>query len=142
MPGETVTLKTGVELRAEQVVADLAYLRGMLGGRPKGQDLITDLYHFCRGERGLVRPENLAILIQSRDLLPTTGGELVPQESIKQVLLAAFQQTPEGVVLVNPLQPTAQNRDAFARAEQVVTQRIEEALDGHDPDEPSPPGRS
>ena len=140
---DTVILKTGVAIRAEHVVANLEYLRAMLGGHPKGQELIADFYHFCRGDRELVRPDNLALLIQHCDLLPQSSGELRPDEGVKQVLLAALHQTVEGIVLVNPAASSEKNRDALARAGRKRQKLMKKLVRSDEPerDESGGPGR-
>lgn len=140
---ETVTLKTGDEVRAIRVIAALDYLRGMLNGLPNGEDVLTDLHHICRGERGLARPESVALLIQRRDVFPQADGHLEPDADLKKVLLAAFHLSPEGVVLVNPVQPTTQNQETLDRARHEDRRKMDDFFrgGGQDSDGPSSGGR-
>lgn len=139
-------MKTGEEVRAIRVIATLDYLRGMLSGLPNGEAVVTDLHHLCRGERGVARPESIALLIQRRDVLPQGDGSLEPDADIKKVLLAAYQQTSEGVVLVNPVEPTLQNKDVLDRARVEQRRKMNDEFfhrgGDHDPDTPDSQGRS
>lgn len=121
---ETVTLKNGVAVSAVAVVLEVAGLRHMLANHPNGEQLVTDLHNYCSGRRDLVPPDRLAGLIQQRHIFPQATGQLDARHDLKQVLLAAYQLTPEGVVLVSPLQGTDHNREALARAEAEVQRRL------------------
>lgn len=106
-------LKNGVEVDARKAYVDW---RMFVGAEKETPAHVQALVALARGDDGSV-PSNVRLALQStyEDWF-ASDGSLLPL--IKDVVLSAFRDTPDGPVIVNPFQLTSQaDAEVFDRVE-------------------------
>jgi hypothetical protein len=116
-----VTLTNGVIIEARIAQSTLRYLRVMLDTHAHGQQLIEDLHLIAQGRPEDARPASRKVFARNV-LVSSPEGNLLPE--VRDVVLSAFRRSPDGIVLVEPYQPTDANRAALAAAESELGQMM------------------
>jgi hypothetical protein len=138
--GKTVTLKNGATVEVAVASATMGYLRLILEQEPDGQVLLGDLYLIAQGKPDEAGPKGHAFLSGKNLLLSDKPGELLPLA--RDLLLSSFRRVPDGVVLADPYQSSAENLGPVTDHEASIRDLMRKVLgDGPDASGGGRPGR-
>lgn len=125
-----IRLRNGGQISASEGTAAFSTLTGLLERAP---DRLAAMAAIALGRPGDAAPEHVAALTKGLMLRPDGS---IP-DYLRVVLLAAYQETPEGPVLVNPFRP--ENEVQVRRLERLdrdALERLRRVLGGYDGDDP------
>jgi hypothetical protein len=106
-----VTLINGATIEGRVAQATMMHLRTILNSHASGQALIEDLHLLAEGRPDEARHASRLFFAGEKLLMSRQTGELLPE--VRDLILSAFRRVPDGVVLVEPYQPTEANRAAL-----------------------------
>jgi hypothetical protein len=129
--GPKFTLKNGDQVDADWTVILYESLVAMQDVRPRR---FQSLLALAQGRAGDVVADDLEYFKEAGFITP--AGAL--SSDVQSVLVSAYQETPEGAVLINPVRlETQADRAAVERIEQTLNQRARDFLNERDAEGPS-----